>query len=439
MGSFAEITPEQAIDFWAQKTGLPRDVFYALSAEDRARAFTASYLWNQHAIGAAAESLGKAALEEGGTVRQWRTDSWKDIAAKYGNGRADEAWYVDTVFRTNVQAAYASGQYAEMFDPEQVARAPYVQYSAIRDARTRPEHAALHGKVFRKDDRNARRYFPPLGFNCRCTLIEMDEEDLLAGGWKVTPGSAIPGLQTRDGKPIGMPPDGWNTDRVEALRSPALGQVTQQMPVEGPSGTPVSSKLAVTTRKKQFGEMLTVIDSVHGDGALSAGELVSRTSDKGYYRPTHTGWSKTARKFAQVPTTINVGKQSAHWRVQMAHEVGHWLDFEGLGPLGKGGHARVVAPEIMRAIDSSDAVKRMTATLPRGARRNYVLSDEEKFARAYSQYIAAKSGHAEMLKEVALWRSGSIGREADGMWSDDDFKPILEAFDTAFRRVGWRT
>ena len=58
MGSFAEITPDQAIDFWAQKTGLPRDVFYALSAEGRARAFTASYLWNEHAIGEAAASLG---------------------------------------------------------------------------------------------------------------------------------------------------------------------------------------------------------------------------------------------------------------------------------------------------------------------------------------------------------------------------------------------
>ena len=86
-----DFTPEQAIEFWRQKTPLPRDVFYALEAEMRARSFTASYLWNEHAIAEARTSLGKAAFEEGQTVEQWRTDSWKDLAAKYGNGRSADS------------------------------------------------------------------------------------------------------------------------------------------------------------------------------------------------------------------------------------------------------------------------------------------------------------------------------------------------------------
>ncbi|RAP72216.1 phage head morphogenesis, SPP1 gp7 family domain protein [Candidatus Erwinia dacicola] len=45
---------------------------------------------------------------------------------------------------------------------------PYWQYNAIMDGRTRPAHAALHGRIFRWDDPIWNVLFPPNGYNCRC-------------------------------------------------------------------------------------------------------------------------------------------------------------------------------------------------------------------------------------------------------------------------------
>jgi SPP1 gp7 family putative phage head morphogenesis protein len=207
---------EALVRRWFARGILPRDRFDLLADQLKARVFTAARLWSDHALEAARDSIARA-IEGGLTVREWRERDWKRLAAAYGNGGTDASWYVDTVFRTNVQAAYAGGRYAEMFSAERSRSSPYVMYNAIEDNRVRPEHLALDGKVFRKDDANARRYFPPLGFNCRCSLIELDEDDFRDGGYRLTSGSSIAGLPTEGDKTVGPPPEGWDSDRVLSL------------------------------------------------------------------------------------------------------------------------------------------------------------------------------------------------------------------------------
>lgn len=205
-------------------------------------------------------------------------------------------------------------------------------------------------------------------------------------------------------------------------------------------GTKVSSMATVkASGKRNLKGVFDLIDSIHGDGNLGHATVQSVTADRGYYRPEQLRWSKAKRGFVTTPRALNVGRDSKHWRVQLAHEVGHWLDYEGLGPYRRATNARALAPEVLSAIDASRAVKNLERTLPKGSRRTYILSDVEKWARAYSQFVAVRSGDAEMIREVALWRSGTIGREPDGLWEDDDFKPIAAAFETAFRRLGWLT
>jgi len=234
----------EAVERWIARRALPAEQFYALADELRARSFTAirisSGLVFKDMQDLALEAIRKGfedVLAGGKTVRQWREDIWDDMARKYGARGADAAWYMDTVFRTNVQAGYAAGRYADMFSPDAMAETPYVMYSAINDDRTRPEHRALDGKVFKKNDPTARRYFPPLGFNCRCSLIALSQEDVEAGGYRVTAGNEVAQiprtgpdgqpLKTKDGEPVllGRPPEGWDTDRVEALVPGALRNV----------------------------------------------------------------------------------------------------------------------------------------------------------------------------------------------------------------------
>lgn len=57
---------------------------------------------------------------------------------------------------------------------------------AVGDSRTRPSHAALHGKVFRYDHPFWQSHYPPNGFNCRCRVRALSKRRLDELGLRVT-------------------------------------------------------------------------------------------------------------------------------------------------------------------------------------------------------------------------------------------------------------
>ena len=69
-----------------------------------------------------------------------------------------------TIYDANMRTSYAAGTWAKI---EQHAKArPYVMYSAVMDARTRPLHAAWNGTILRWDDPWWQTHTPPNGWNC---------------------------------------------------------------------------------------------------------------------------------------------------------------------------------------------------------------------------------------------------------------------------------
>ncbi len=54
---------------------------------------------------------------------------------------------------------------------------PYLRYSAVLDDQTRPEHAALDGTVKPVDDPFWDTYYPPIDWNCRCTIESIDADE----------------------------------------------------------------------------------------------------------------------------------------------------------------------------------------------------------------------------------------------------------------------
>lgn len=83
---------------------------------------------------------------------------------------------MQTIFRTNMQSALMAGKYAQLM--EDVNIAPYWQYVAVMDNRTRPSHAAMNGRIFRFDDPVWNSHFPPNDFNCRCGVRALRERDI---------------------------------------------------------------------------------------------------------------------------------------------------------------------------------------------------------------------------------------------------------------------
>jgi SPP1 gp7 family putative phage head morphogenesis protein len=105
-----------------------------------------------------------------GRARSWRAEAGVDALARS---------HLETVFQTNVQTAYQNGKLEQMKrSGGPVQTMPYWQYRTAGDARVRPAHAALDGfSCACMSDPVWRRLYPPCGYNCRCTVIPLSEDE----------------------------------------------------------------------------------------------------------------------------------------------------------------------------------------------------------------------------------------------------------------------
>lgn len=196
------LEPKQAIEFLKQKKLLANKVFkQELFDSALGRATTISKLTSLEMTRDIYESM-EVARREGKSFNEWKKTLVKEFERKgwvYGHDNAigrgiDGKLLADpktgehfgtprrlnTIYRTNMQQAYSAARYQRYM--ENVDNRPYWQYSAVGDQRTRPAHQALNGKIYRYDDPFWATFYPPNGFNCRCTVIALGERDLKRKG-----------------------------------------------------------------------------------------------------------------------------------------------------------------------------------------------------------------------------------------------------------------
>lgn len=89
----------------------------------------------------------------------------------------DNSFTLETVFRTQSQMAYSAGRWNTLRQPGVWDELWGFEYSTVADDRVRPEHAMLEGTRLPKDHAFWQTSFPPNGFNCRCTAIEVFNDD----------------------------------------------------------------------------------------------------------------------------------------------------------------------------------------------------------------------------------------------------------------------
>ncbi|ABX51976.2 phage minor head protein [Glaesserella parasuis] len=196
------LEPKEAIEYLHQKKLLASKVFKKeLYDSALARATTISKLTDLDITRDIYGSMEKA-RREGKSFNEWKKTLVDDLERKgwvYGHDKAisrgiDGKLLADpktgehfgtprrlnTIYRTNMQQAYSAARYQRYMD--NVDNRPYWQYSAVGDKRTRPAHQALNGKIYRYDDPFWATFYPPNGFNCRCTVIALSERDLKRKG-----------------------------------------------------------------------------------------------------------------------------------------------------------------------------------------------------------------------------------------------------------------
>lgn len=183
-----------------------RDVFDALASDAKAQAFTVAGINSEKTLEKIRDDLA-ALVEQGPTLREFKRGLRESLDTSHiGDAHAE------TIYRTNVQAAYSAGRDVLTSNPIVASVFPYREYIPIHDGRVDPEHLALGSLglngtgIYRADDPMWDYFSPPWRYNCRCGTNEKTIEAAARGGVEEAK------LWLRTGQPPADPE--WRLDHI---------------------------------------------------------------------------------------------------------------------------------------------------------------------------------------------------------------------------------
>lgn len=172
---FESVPPTDAIKYLSQLNAVAHQMYAGLKKRYQQQAFTVAHAVDQRMVQRIQDSLVEA-LQNGGTKDDF-AKAYRDITSDTAVEEVTNL-YVETVFRTNVQTAYMIGRFEQLRSPAMQTAFPYWEYVAVLDDRTRDEHAAMDGFQARADDSVWGVWYPPAGFNCRCSVIPVLDDEV---------------------------------------------------------------------------------------------------------------------------------------------------------------------------------------------------------------------------------------------------------------------
>jgi len=192
------VPPAQAINYFKAKGLKPSFSYADMMDEAHDHAFTVAKMMDVDLLGQVRASL-DAAMANGTSFKVWadqitpilQSGGWwgrkevldpltgQTIVAQLGS-----PWRLETIFRTNMQTAYAAGAWQEIVANADTA--PLLMYDAVDDDRTRPLHASWDQRVAPVTSNWWLTHYPPNGYNCRCGVIQLSREEAEALGLQVS-------------------------------------------------------------------------------------------------------------------------------------------------------------------------------------------------------------------------------------------------------------
>ncbi len=203
-----DLRPEAALQFFRSKGLKASFSWQDMWADEHDTAFTVAKMMDMDLLRDVKEHVDRA-LASGTTFQDFRKSLEPELVKRGWWGRAamndpltgetrnvqlGSVRRLQTIFRTNMQSAYAAGDWEQILDTAD--SAPFLMYDAIDDNRTRPQHHAWDGTTLRFDDPWWQTHRPLNGYNCRCSTIQLSDADLKASGKTVS--SKAPAVTTRE-------------------------------------------------------------------------------------------------------------------------------------------------------------------------------------------------------------------------------------------------
>ena len=191
------LAPAKAIE-WLEKKGVTDKNYREMTASEIAKSYSIARMTDLDMMQSIKDAMVQAAKDgvpyaefKKNVLNHMQTAGWVHPDGSGGKQIIDPGTgevfgaprRLETIYRTNMQSAFSAGQYQTYM--ANIDNRPYWQYQAVGDSRTRPSHLAMSGVVLRHDDPFWTTFYPPNGYNCRCTVIAYAQRDLDRRGLSV--------------------------------------------------------------------------------------------------------------------------------------------------------------------------------------------------------------------------------------------------------------
>jgi len=185
------------------------------------------------------------------------------------------------IYDTNLRMSQAVGEWSRIV--RNADTAPYLRYTAILDGRTRPLHRAWDGTILPVTHAWWRTHYPPNGWHCRCSTIQLSAHDLQAMGWEVSPDPSdeetVYTNERRDEVttvPVGIDPGFAYNPGEAALDGHAARALMDKLVDASPdmaAAQAASAKFVVPAMKRDLMEWIKPrLDALEGGTPIKTGE-----------------------------------------------------------------------------------------------------------------------------------------------------------------------
>lgn len=313
---FPLLPPKQAIDFFRAKGMKIGFAWQDVWQEEHAHAFTVAKAMQRDILETIRAAVDDA-IANGRSLAQFRAELTPLLQAKGWWGRKmmiDPATgqmrsvelgsprRLKIIYDMNLRMAHAAGRWVKIQRTKD--SFPFLRYTAVMDDRTRPEHAGWHGTILPVDDPWWDTHYPPCGWNCRCTVMQLDQAMMDERGWQHGHNGGPPledaivtYTNPRTGEvselPAGIDPGfAYNVGKaaLDGLAPPPL--LPPELPALEPGvapGAPVpGAPSPASLLAEGVGEREAVEAFVQGAGAAPAGSVI--LDPAGWPQPISPGW-----------------------------------------------------------------------------------------------------------------------------------------------------
>lgn len=163
---------QQALDTFRNKIILTPDEVADIEASISARVFTSKRIAEADILQDFSLAI-EQSLAQGTTFNKFR-DTLVDTLDRLG-WTGSTPYREAVIYRTQIQSMYNAGHYQSQTEPEVLQALPLWRYIATLDNRTRPDHARMHNTVLPANDPWWDVNYPPNGYNCRCTVVAVNQ------------------------------------------------------------------------------------------------------------------------------------------------------------------------------------------------------------------------------------------------------------------------